>query len=90
VEAAMPTSTGSAVQNITLALPKETLRRVKIAAAQRGTSISRLVTEALEDIAARDAAYDRAKRRQLSALRRPPNLGTKGRAAWNRDSLHER
>lgn len=30
------------------------------------------------------------QRRALSSLKRPPNLGTRGRRTWTRDELHER
>ena len=77
-------------QNITLSLPKEIVRRVKVLAAQRGTSVSGMLTRALEEILSGDRAYDRAKRRHLSQLKRPTNLGTRGRATWSREDLHER
>lgn len=77
-------------QNITLAIPKDVLRRVKVIAAQRGTSVSRLLIRALEDVATADEAFERARRRSLALLKRPPNLGTRGRRSWTRDDLHER
>ena len=77
-------------QNHTLSLPKEIVRRVKVLAAQRGTSVSRMLTRALEEIVSTDLAYERAKRRHLTLLKRPANLGTRGRATWSRGELHER
>jgi len=77
-------------QNVTLALPKKILQRVKVIAAQRGTSISRLLVEALEQVSTRDEAYERSRARALESLRRPPDLGTRGRRTWTRDELHER
>lgn len=77
-------------QNITLALPKEVIRRVKVIAAQRGTSVSRLLIQALESVTKADAAYERARRRSLALLKRPPNLGTRGKHTWSREDLHER
>jgi esterase/lipase superfamily enzyme len=77
-------------QNITLALPKHVLRRVKVIAAQRGTSVSRLLVETLQQVAARDEAYERARERAREVLKHPPDLGTRGRANWSRDELHER
>jgi hypothetical protein len=79
-----------ASQNVTLSLPKDVLHRVKIAAARRGTSISRLLRTTLERIAEADDAYERAKRRSLASLRRPADLGTRGRRPVSRDELHER
>ena len=79
-----------ATQNVTLSLPKDVLRRVKMLAAQRGTSISRLLIETLEGVGARDEAYERARKRALRALSRPPNLGTRGQRTWTRAELHGR
>ena len=79
-----------ATQNITLSVPKEILMRVKVIAAQRGTSVSHLLVQALEEVVARDAAYERARDAHLAILRRPRKLGTGGRATWSRDDLHER
>jgi len=77
-------------QNVTLALPSETLRRLKVLAAERGTSISRMLTETLDEILNRDSGYDRARARSLAALEHGWELGTGGRAGWQRDELHER
>jgi hypothetical protein len=80
----------SPTQNLTVSLPKETVRRVKVVAAQRGTSVSRMLTDALEQIVAHDG-HERARQGHLAApLKRPLDLGTHGRATWNRDDLHHR
>lgn len=77
-------------QNLTLALPVETVRRLKVLAAERGSSISRLLTETLEEILRRDDAYERGTRRILSHFEQGRDLGTQGRRTWTRDELHER
>jgi len=77
-------------QNLTLALPSEQVRRLKVLAAERGSSISRMLTEALEEILRRDDAFERAHRRVLADFERGSNLGTHGRRTWTRDELHER
>ncbi len=77
-------------QNITLTLPKSVLRRVKALAAQRHTSVSRLLTETLQDLVARETGYAAARRRQLDWLARGVNLGTHGQASWTRADLHDR
>ena len=79
-----------AAQNLTLSLPKDVVRRVKVVAAQRGTSVSRMVVEALEQIVAHDDAYERARRRHLALLKRSLNLGTQGSRTWSREELHDR
>lgn len=76
--------------NVTLSLPADTIRRLKVLAAERGTSISRMLTERLEEILNRDEEYERARRRSLDMLEEGWDLGTGGRTTWTRDELHER
>lgn len=80
----------AANQNITLRLPRELLKRVKRVAADRDTSVSALMTEALDRIADEDRRYSAARKRALSALQSARSLGTQGRRTWSRDELHER
>lgn len=77
-------------QNITLSLPKETLRRVKHIAVERRTSVSRLMTELLEELVQREDAYAQARERQLAMMAQGFNLGTGGKVTWKRDELHDR
>jgi uncharacterized protein DUF6364 len=62
-------------QNLTLKLPADTIRRAKVVAAQRGTSISALVTQKIEDIVGEDAAYQTARRRAFEWLAHGWHLG---------------
>jgi predicted transcriptional regulator len=77
-------------QNITLSVPRELLKRVKRLAADRDTSVSALMTEALDRLADEERRYSAARKRALAALRSPRSLGTGGRRTWSRDELHER
>ena len=77
-------------QNVTLALPKEILRKAKLLAIQRKTSLSGLLTRALEDIVAHEENYQKARKRHYAILRKRLNLGTNGKATWSRESLHAR
>ena len=77
-------------QNITLSLPRQLLRRVKRVAADRDTSVSALMTEALGRLADEDRRYSAARKRARSALRTARSIGTRGRRTWARDELHER
>lgn len=77
-------------QNITLAIPKETLHKIKLIAVQRRTSVSRLLTRMLDDLVFKEQGYARARGRHLSALDRGSDLGTGGCVAWGREDLHER
>jgi hypothetical protein len=78
-------------QNITLALPRSLLRRVKIAAAERDTSMSAIITRLLEDfVRQKDDDYEKAMRHALGVMKKGYDLGTQGRRTWTRDELHER
>jgi hypothetical protein len=77
-------------QNVTLSLPKAVLRQVKLLAAQRQTSISSLLTQALTRLMQQEEQYTRARRRHLQRLDRAFDLGTGGKLKTKRDQLHER
>ena len=77
-------------RNITLSLPRELLRRIKRLAADRDTSVSSMMIEALKRLADEDRRYSAARKRALAALRSARSLGTAGRRTWSRDELHER
>ena len=74
--------------NITLRLDTELIREAKILAAQRGTSVSRMMAERLEELIRREKDYVAAERRALARLQAGIDL------SWSplgsRDELHER
>ena len=74
--------------NITLKIDEDLAREAKILAAQRGTSVSRLVADQLEAILRGDKEYDAAMRRALSRLKKGYLLDWRKPAS--RDELHER
>ena len=77
-------------QNVTLAVPKDILRKAKLLAVRRNISLSRLLTEALEELVEGEEEYESARRRHLAILEQGLDLGTGGRATWRREDLHER
>lgn len=77
-------------QNVTLSIPRNILRKAKILAVQKNTSLSGLLTQTLADLVSNQEAYDRARQRNLVELKRGFNLGTHGQIAFQRESLHER
>lgn len=78
-------------RNITLSLPSALLKQVKIAAAKRETSVSALLTAALEEIVrGDDSRRDDATQRILKRAERGFDLGTDGQVRVGRDELHER
>jgi hypothetical protein len=77
-------------QNVTLSIPKEVLRKAKVEAVRRNTSLSGLMTQLLSEAVEREDDYNAAMQRQLSWLKQGFNLETDGRANWTREELHER
>jgi len=77
-------------QNVTVAIPKTLLRKIKLIAVQRQSSLSGLLREALMGIAAREDQYERARRKHAALLDESTDLGTRGRAQWTREGLHDR
>jgi hypothetical protein len=75
-------------QNITVRLDRRTLRKAKILAAKRNTSISGLLAEQIETLVGEDDAYEQAQRRALALLDQGFHLG--GRIESTRDEWHER
>lgn len=75
-------------QNITLSLPKSVLRKVKLLAVRRGSSVSRLLTSAVERMIEEESDYESARKRQTALLEKGLNLGFRKPAS--RDELHDR
>ncbi len=74
-------------RNLTLQLDEDVIRRAKVLAAKRGTSVSGLVARELEELVAQDARYEEAWRRATEIMARSMPGG--GRT-WRRDELHDR
>ena len=77
-------------QNVTLAIPKDILRKAKILAVQKNTSLSGLLTQTLADLVAHQEAYEQARQRNLVILNSGFDMGTQGNIPWKREELHER
>jgi hypothetical protein len=77
-------------QNVTLAIPKDILRKAKILAVQRNTSLSGLLTQTLAELVSHQEGYELALQRNLALLKNGFDLGTQGDITWNREELHER
>jgi len=75
-------------QNLTVSLPQQTIRKAKILAARRGSSISGLLAEQIEILVGEEEAYERAQRQAVVLLDRGFHLG--GVIRSNRDEWHER
>ncbi len=77
----------SVKQNLTVQLELGTIRKAKVLAAKRGTSVSALVAAQIEQSVAAEDAYEAARRNALELLEQGFHLGG-GRL--NRDALHDR
>ena len=77
-------------QNVTLAIPRNILRKAKILAVQKNTSLSGLLTQTLVDLVSYQEAYEQARQRNLATLNSGFDLGTQGTITWKREELHER
>ncbi len=75
-------------QNLTISVTRETLRKAKILAARRETSISGLLAEQIELLVGEEEAYERAERQAIALLDQNFHLGGVIRAS--RDEWHER
>jgi hypothetical protein len=75
-------------QNITLSIEKELLKKAKLLAAKKETSVTKLLTEQLAKMVTEDDQYDLAKKRALTILKQGFHLG--GRIIAKREELHER
>jgi hypothetical protein len=74
-------------QNITIAVDQVLLRKARVLAAERGTSVSRLLADELERLVNESTAYALARDAALADLDKGLRLG--GRPA-SREALHER
>lgn len=75
-------------QNVTVSLDKQTLRKARMIAVKRGTSVSGLLAQQIEGLVGEEEAYERAERQALAFLEEGFRLGGVIRAS--RDELHER
>jgi hypothetical protein len=75
-------------QNVTISLSRQILRKAKILAARRATSISGLLAEQIEILVGEEEAYERAERQAMTLLDQGFHLG--GVIRVSRDELHER
>lgn len=75
-------------QNITLSVDREVIRKVRVLAAQRQTSVSGLLSQELIRIVDREERYERAKAAALRNIRRGFHWGDT--LLGSREELHER
>lgn len=74
-------------QNLTIQLDQDVVRKSRILAARRGTSVSALVAAELKRLVGEDEAYEGARRSAMQFLKKGLRLGG---TRVSRDELHER
>lgn len=74
-------------QNLTVQLDAAVIRRARIVAAKRGTSVSALVARELDELVAADARYEEAWQRAIELM---AGATARGGRTWERSELHER
>jgi hypothetical protein len=75
-------------QNITLSIDKTLIRKSKIIAGQRETSVSKMLSDELEKLIRHAEQYELAKRKALANLKTGFHFG--GKITVSREELHER
>lgn len=83
-------NTATETQNVTLSIPKDVLKEIKLIAVEQGQSMSGLMTQMLREMVERRSHYQLAQQRQIALMEAGLDLGTGGQITWTRDSLHER
>ncbi len=73
--------------NLTLQLDSDVIRRARILAAKRGTSVSALAAQRLIELVDEDERFELARTRAESILAKS---APRGRGNWTRDELHDR
>jgi hypothetical protein len=75
-------------QNITLSVDKDLIKRGRAIAAQKGTSVSKMLSEQLRHLVEDKEKYETAKRSALQTLKEGYHLG--GQITWKREDLYAR
>ena len=74
-----------AYRNLTLRLDGGTIRKAKVLAAKRSTSVSRLVSDEIERLVKEDEIYEQARIEALAEMDSAPDLGSMGRLPGRED-----
>ena len=73
--------------NLTLQLDAEVIRRARIVAAKRGTSVSALAGAQLVELVEDEERVERARERAEAILKK---AAPRGGRSWTREELHDR
>ncbi len=75
-------------QNITLSIEKELIKKGKIIAAHKDTSVSKMIGNLLKDLVDHNERFEASRRNAIAILKKSYNLG--GQIRWKRKDLYER
>lgn len=76
-------------RNITLSLPEDLVRKAKVIAAERDTSVSALVAELIAHLAGGSSDYEETWAEEEELMKRGDLLRV-GDITWSREELHDR
>lgn len=71
--------------NLTIQLDERVIRRARVVAAKRGTSVSALVARELDDLVEREDRYEEARQRAIQLMAAAAPRGARG---WTRDDIY--
>lgn len=75
-------------RNLTLSIDKDLIKKGKVVAARKESSLSKMLAELLKDMVENDDRYEAAKRSAFQLLKKGLHLG--GKITWKREDLYER
>jgi len=75
-------------QNITLSVDKDLIKKGKVIAAKKNSSVSKMLSEQLRQLVEDNEQYETAKRSALQTLKKGYHLG--GKITWKREDLYDR
>lgn len=75
-------------QNVTLRLDKDLIKKGKIIASKKETSLNRLLSDFLKQIVEEEDFYEQCKKKALNILKKGYHFG--GEITYTREELHER
>jgi plasmid stability protein len=77
-------------RNLTIRVPEQLIRRLRVCAAIRNQSMTTVVREAIERTLAEDSERETAASRLIQRLENAPDRGIGGGISWNREDLNVR
>jgi len=77
-------------RNLTIHLPEQLIRQLRVCAAIRNQSMTALVKEAIERTLVEDSMREAVASRLIRRLQNAPDRGIGGKVSWTRDEIHDR